>query len=1016
MTAMTAHPLKRWVLPTLFALFGMPLAALAQSRSVSGTVVAAGTQRVLPGVQVAVSNVAGRGTTTDGAGRFTIADLPGSTAILTFRFIGYRPHTDTVQVGATDIRVALSERALNLDALVVTGTTGGAQARELGTSVVAVNAANVVANTSIPTFESLMRGRAPGVNIITSSGQVGAGSQIRIRGIGSFSLSSTPLIYIDGIRTNNTSQGIVSRFNDISPEEIETVEVLKGPAAATLYGTEAARGVINIVTKRGTSGTAQYTFSVQQGTQWFQNPEGRMRTNYWINPRDSSLWSINLAKSEAERGTPLFQNGKITDYAGSVAGGAGPFRYYASGNLNETDGIVAYNSRNQKNFRTNLTAVPSSKFSIETSAGYISSRTYTAPEGGGAGPMWGQFASPQRTLAACPILNPVTIPRGCGWSRGAFTSPGEVFEQTRNWQDVRRFTGNVSLKYEPSRWFSHRFLVGTDYAMEDLHTLREYQTDSLIVFFLGNGFSGTRSTTNQQTTFNTYDYAGSARYNVRSALSGKSTVGIQYYTNNQVSLSASGTEFPMPGLTTISATGTKGVPSSSLTQNNTLGAYGQQEFALNERLFVTGAVRIDNNSAFGSNASFTTYPKLSVSWVASEEPRVADLLPSFIGDFRIRGAFGASGQQPGTNSALRTITPVAAAAGITALTYNTVGNPDLKPERVLGTEVGFEAGLFSDRAVIDFTMFRDVSHDAILSRSVAPSTGFGASRQFVNAGQINKQGFELHVKGQILNAARYGWESVFNLSHTTSKIIKLGGPADTLINATGGNSPIGTTATVYHRPGYSPFDLFNYRIISGTYNPATRLAENLVCDDGRGGTMPCFTPGTTTIQAPLVYYGHSIAPTFGSWTNSIRYGAVRLHVLTDFQRGAKKTDTNFGQACQVIRICLENLYPERYDPAVVATVQNSGQFQGHFIRPIDYVKLREVSLAFDVPQGLLRRVGARTAALTITGRNLGTRTRYTGVDPEGSVTGAGGANQNIGTDQAEYPPLTSFIVGLRLGY
>ena len=1016
MTAVMAHSLKRWIPLTVIALLGMPLAARAQSRSVSGTVVAAASQRPLPGVQVTVGNVAGRGTTTDAAGRFTIGDLPGPTAILTFRFIGYRPETDTVQVGTTDIRVVLSERALNLDALVVTGTAGGAQARELGTSVVALNAADVVAKTSIPTFESLVRGRAPGVNIITSSGQVGAGSQIRIRGIGSFSLSSTPLIYIDGIRTNNNSQGIVSRFNDISPEEIETVEVLKGPAAATLYGTEAARGVINIVTKRGTSGAPQYTFSVQQGTQFFQNPEGRMRTNYWINPRDSSLWSINLAKSEADRGTPMFHNGKITDYAASIAGGTGPFRYYASGDLSETGGIVAYNARNQKNFRTNLTAVPSSKFSVETSAGYISSRTYTAPEGGGAGPMWGQFASPQRTAAACPILNPVTIPRGCGWSRGAFTSPAEVFEQTRSWQDVRRFTGNVSLKYEPSRWFSHRFLVGTDFAMEDVHTLREYQTDSIIAFFLGTGFSGTRSTTNQQTTFNTYDYAGSARYHIRPAISGKSTIGVQYYTNGQVSLTASGTEFPTPGLTTISATGTKGVPSSSLTQNNTLGAYGQQEFALNERLFLTGAVRVDNNSAFGSNATFTTYPKLSVSWVASEEPRVAELLPSFVGDFRIRGAFGASGQQPATNSALRTLTPAAAAAGVTALTYNTLGNPDLRPERVLGTEVGFEAGLFGDRAVIDFTLFRDVSRDAILSRSVAPSTGFGASRQFVNAGQINKHGFELQVKGQIVNRASVGWESVLNLSHTTSKIIALGGAGDTLINATGGNSPIGTTATVYHRLGYSPFDLFNYRIVSATYNPTTRLAENLVCDDGKGGTMPCFTPGTTTIQAPLVFYGHSIAPTFGAWSNSIRYGAVRLHVLTDFQRGAKKTDTNFGQACQVIRICLENLYPDRYDPTVAATVQNSGQFQGYFIRPIDYIKLREISLTYDVPRSLLQRVGARSAALTITGRNLGTRTRYTGVDPEGSVTGAAGASQNIGTDQAEYPPLTSFVIALRLGY
>src|SRR5206468_12036469 len=190
----------------------MPQAARAQSGVVAGTVIAGASQRPLAGVQISVVGAPSKGAVTDGSGRFSIADLTGATVVLNVRFIGYRPETDTVRVGATDVRIALTERALQLNSMVVTGTAGGAQTRELGTSVAAVNVADVVAQSAVPTVQGLLHGPAPRVEIIATTGQVGAGSQIRIRGVGSFSLSSTPLIYVDGVRTNNGQTGLVSRF------------------------------------------------------------------------------------------------------------------------------------------------------------------------------------------------------------------------------------------------------------------------------------------------------------------------------------------------------------------------------------------------------------------------------------------------------------------------------------------------------------------------------------------------------------------------------------------------------------------------------------------------------------------------------------------------------------------------------------------------------------------------------------------------------------------------------------
>ena len=1017
-TRLLSSKICAWAAPAtaLLWLVTVPSLLRAQDGTVAGTVVAQGNQRALAGVEVGVAGTPGKGAVTDASGRFRVTGLTGPTVVLNVRVLGFRPLTDTVQVGTTNLRIEMSERVVELNSVVVTGTAGGAQVRELGTSVSVVNAADIQAQTAVPTVQGLITGRAPGVDVISATGQVGAGSQIRVRGVGSFSLSGTPLVYIDGVRTNNGQTGIVSRFNDIAPEEIASIEVLKGPAAATLYGTEAARGVINIITKRGTPGSSAFNFSAQTGSMWFDDAENRMRTNYWLNPVTNEVWSANMVKSERERGTPLFRTGDTYNFTANASGGAGIYRHFIGGEFSQAEGIVTSNERTQKNGRANLSVVPSSKLSIETSAGYLNSKTTTAGEGGSAGAIWGQFALPQRTVAACPYLF-TTVPRGCGWARGSIVSPPEVYAQTSNWQDVRRFTGSASLKYDPVPWLSNRFLIGTDYTMEDLNSLLPFQTDSVIVFFLGSRFDGQRSETTQQTTYNTYDYAATAKYGVWGDVQAKSTLGVQYYTNKQTTLTASGQHFPTPGVTTISATGLKGAPTSNLIANNTLGSYLQQEFAWSNRLFVTGAVRVDNNSAFGSEADFTTYPKISASWVASDEPSVKSHLPDFISDLRLRGAYGGSGQQPLTNSALRTLAPVAGPNGQTTLTNSTIGNPDLKPERVLGAELGLEAGMFGDRVGIDLTLYRDVSHDAILASTVAPSTAFGASTQFVNAGQINKKGYELALKGQVLNERRYGWDMQFNLAGTKAEIIKLGSGADTSINVTGGNTSVGTVGVVFHRVGYSPFDIFTYRVRSARYDPTTKKATDLMCDDGKGGTIACFVPGSSSLQAPLVNVGHSLPTTTGSWINTFRFSSFRLYAMIDFQRGFRKTDTNYEQMCQVFGACLENIHPEQYDPVQVAHAQNGGgQLQDFYIRSGNFAKLRELSLSYDAPVRTARYVGARSVSITLTGRNMHMWTKYTGLDPENSVNADGGMSRNLATDQTEYPQLATVLLGVRLGY
>ena len=989
--------------------------ASAQQGTVAGIVVVEGSQRPLPGAQVTIQGDASRGAIADASGRFRISGLAGTSVTLDARMIGYRPMSQTVAVGATNVRFGMSERAVELNQVVVTGTAGATQKRELGTSVATVNAADVVAQAGVPSVETLLNGRAPGVVVLPGTGQVGAGSQVRVRGIGTFSLSSNPLIYVDGVRVNNQtgtglvvqafSSGVISRMNDFSPEEIENIEVLKGPAAATLYGTEAARGVINIITKKGAAGGTRYTFNYRTGTNWFMDAESRIKTNYWINPADNKLYSVNVVQTEKERGTPLFRNGMINSYAANVGGGTGLFRYFASGESSDNQGIDYANARNQKSVRTNLSVVPSEKLDLETSVGYIKSKTSLSCEAGCGGSIWGSMYSNPANL---PQFCTASSPRGCGWGRGFNSSPPEAYRATQRWQDINRFTGSVSMKYNPLKWLSNRLAIGTDYTLEGDVEFRPYQTNDTISFFLGSFWDGYRYENHHQAYYNTYDYSASANFNVTPSMSSRTSVGIQYYTNYNTYLSAEGDHFPAPGLETITSAGLKPSPTSNQTKNNTLGYFAQEEWGWLERLYLTGAVRVDNNSAFGNEVKWVTYPKASLSYVASEEPRVRDRLPSLIDNLRFRAAYGASGQQPAVNTALRTLQPVAGLNSTAALTPNTFGNPFLKPERVLGTEAGFEMGLLRERVGIDFTYYHETSKDAILSRGVPPSTGFGASSQFFNAGEIAKQGIELGLKGKILDRSMYGWDMNFNVATNTAKIKRLTG-TDTTIDL----------GSFSHRVGYAPFSWFSYRVISATWNPTTRKAENPICDDGKGGTMNCFAGNNSlsnAIIAPKVYLGRGIPAVEGSFTNSFRYGPFRAYGMIDFATGYKRLDNNLRIRCQIFYTCLEYLQPENTDPRELVQMQTSGTLRDFVIKDAKYAKLREISLSYDVPARFTSRIAAQGATFTVTGRNLHMWTPYTGLDPESMFLSGATTASNFGVDQAEYPQPATVLFNIRLNY
>src|SRR5438094_1428907 len=389
----------RWLVSSGISL--LPAVLSGQLGPVAGTVTSRASGAPVADVQVTVAGTTLRALT-DASGRFRFSDVPGTMVVLQARRIGFRAAEDTIRVGNENVRIALEEKVLELSQVVVTGTPTATARRELGIAVSRIDAASVTQTAPINDLQGLLNGRAAGVLIQPATGAVGSGSRIRIRGASSLSLSNQPLVYVDGARVDadfatgprNQSFGSssISRCNDFNPGDIESVEIVKGPAAATLYGAEASNGVIQIITKRGAPGPARWNFTLRQGVNFLGNPEGRFPANYdtvRVSPTQLDTTSINMNVLQAQPGIGhIFRTGRVSDYEVSVSGGSSALRYYAAGGTELQGGAEASNDFRRTTGRANLTVTPSEQVTLSANLGYVTGPTHLSAEAGFGGRVW----------------------------------------------------------------------------------------------------------------------------------------------------------------------------------------------------------------------------------------------------------------------------------------------------------------------------------------------------------------------------------------------------------------------------------------------------------------------------------------------------------------------------------------------------------------------------------------------------------------------------------------------------
>ncbi|HET8770877.1 MAG TPA: SusC/RagA family TonB-linked outer membrane protein [Gemmatimonadaceae bacterium] len=999
----------------------------AQQGVVAGIVTTGATANPVQGATVRVQGTE-RQALTGNDGRFRIAGLTGGTVTLEVRMVGYRPMTVSAQVGNTDLRVTLTAQSLRLDQVVVTGTAGGQSKRELGTAVSTIDAAATKEIAPINSVQNLLAARAPGVFVNSATGNVGAGARIRIRGASSMSLSNEPLIYVDGVRvasapaTGPANQAFgsssISRINDINPDDIESIEVIKGPAAATLYGTEASNGVIQIITKRGRSGAPRWSFAMRQGTNYLQNPEGRWPVNYnaverLAEPGVFDTLSIDIIDAENARGTPVFQSGRLQEYDVSTSGGSDVFTYYAGAGIEDSKGIEPTSSVKRYSSRLNLNVIPSSKFNMSINVGYVNGDVRLPCEAGCGGRTLGTiWANP---VNARPLADGSPNPRR-GFNSGL---PYMYDELSQFWQGVNRFTGGIQLNHEPRAWFRQSFRAGTDRVSEDNNALGLRTDDSLSRVIFGSGALGSRSINTRQVNHYSLDYSASGIWDYRPDLRSTTSFGAQYYRNSAVFQASSGDIFPTVGLTALSATTTNRTTSGDIEEDATLGFYLQEQVGWRDRLFLTAAVRADDNSAFGQNFDRVYYPKFSASWVISEEPFFDQ---PWVDALKLRAAYGEAGKQPITYSALQTYASASGPGDVATVTPQFLGNADLGPERSKEMEMGFDVGAFGDRLGVEVTYYSKRTTDAIMDRQIAPSIGLPGTQPF-NAGAIKNWGTELLVRGRPMERDRFSWETSLSVATNGSRVESLGTPPAILALREASGTPdfvVGGFA-IRHQVGYPIGAYFEQRVISAQLLPDGQAdIPNVLCDDANGGSMVCagadLTYGTPD-DAPEVYLGRSLPNAEFAFSNTFTFlENFRFYVLIDSKRGFKKLDGNMRSRCAIFERCRENFYPLEFDPKTIAGLQSNGQLVDYYINNSSYTKLREVSLSYTLPAAWSRWGGFSRAVVTVAGRNLHTWTNYPGLEPEAFFLG-GSRGGNFGSfEQTTNPQLAQWVFGVNLDW
>lgn len=963
------------------------------------------------------------GTVTDLDGSYQITGSvnPG-TYTLQISYIGYRTESRKLQIDASNnsfnLDFSLQEDALELDEIVVTGSTLKSSRRQLGNAINTVSAADLAKSGSDNLISSL-QGKVPGAQITQTSGDPAGGLNIRIRGVSSIRGNSDPLYVIDGVvvsnNTSNVSQVSVdggsadlgtNRLADINPKDIETINIISGAAAAAIYGSRAANGVVVITTKRGSSGKPEITLSTSVNTnqlrkkvpittygKQFGTVDLRLHTinnfpagpNVSTNGRVLATGLVDVTRYDYQ--DEVFQTGLGTDNYMSIAGGQNKTKYYASLSYMTNEGIVKNTDFTRYGLRLNLDQNLADWVKVSFGLSYNNSFSNEKPSGN-------SFYSPINSINITNNIYDITQRDANGNLKAVEptrVNPLSVTDDFDITQEVNRAISNLTFTLYPVKGMTLDWILGADvYGQSGRTFIPPYPYAGVNTAYFRDGYA---ATVNSNFRLFNSDINLTYQADLSSKISSTTTAGYNYQYSRADRLVSSGQNL-LPSISTIN--GASAITSGyGLDQFTINGYFLQQTFGINNQLFLTVAGRVDGSSKFSENERNQFYPKVSGSWVISDNDFWKNSLGDFWNTMKLRASWGESGglNAIGSYDRFYQFSPVNYLGRPTFVPSTQLANANVKPERTRELEFGADMSFLKNRISLSATYYQQQVFDLVVNRLLAPTSG---GRTIVdNVGELENKGIELALGLSAIQQADFGWDINLIYSRNRNKVVSAGSPLVGIANVTGAPAFL-----VEGQPA---------SVIFGTYH--ARTADGSLLLDSRGlpqperGTAVPYTEGSPIPAGSYVIAGTIYTPQrdangqptgtnlrkiigdpnpdfMASLGSSLRYKHLTFSFLFDGVFGTevfnadKRTRQGVGIGDyaekelkgEVPRGYIWSIYPIeewRIDP-------------GHF------VKLREISLGYTLPKPFK---GLNDLTFTLVGRNLFSIDDYTGYDPE---TNAGG--------------------------
>jgi len=987
--------------------------------SIGGVVRDAATQRPLRGASVSLDDSTKKVARTDDDGRYRFLGIVAGPHRVTVRLVGFARQTKMVTVADDQVATAdfaLSSSVNTLDQVVVTAT-GAQRYRELGHVVAQIDADSLVKEAPITSLSELLTARVPGLAVYNNNGGVVGGDvALRLRGQTTAQLDPQPIVIVDGVRYRSTSRTIGdntnnygaarpfnaeprSPLNDLNVNDIETVDVVKGPSASTLYGPDAANGVIVITTKRGKAGKAQWhvyaypdlalqpkTDATQKAAYraWGHNPRnGRTQTancllqQQVVHNQQCVLDSITVVSTIANdpRFTVLAKDRPQWHSGASVSGGTGATTYFVSGNYDSQTGSLQLsplatqvlkgqlgmselseslkdpNTQQTVSLHTNVSSQVNSMTSVNLVANYT------------------QVV--QRAIGISYIYNNT-------YSRGAFPPTYDTTNITRLANDLptnaflrsttlhlNRITATLGGALHPFAWLTATGDVGTDLSSS---------IDRGIVpaGYIPANPGGEGHEARQQNTGRSANFGLTATAHP-GIVSFRTSLGAQYtYANLDGSfIDASGFA---PGTHSFGTAANLGI-SPDWSETASLGTYGEEVVGFNDRLFLTGSLRLDGSTTFGDAYHPRPFPKIGASWILSDEPFVQRLHLPGMDEIRLRYSFGAASRYPTSamkNGSLSPSYVTLDGQDVPTFDRSSLANPVIRPERTRETEYGTDFTIASKNH-LGLTWYKRRTTDQINTLSVPDQF----LTQWANVGNVEARGFEATFGTNLFQARMLSVDLNASYAHNTNTVLSLG-------SASGYEAYYGSLAVGY------PLDASIGQTVASYADTA-------------GGTHDGIIERSEITLTPNHYLGVFYAPNVYTLTPVVSlFGAhVRVSALFDRQTGGVQIDRNLG-TCGIRGFCLGAYLPGTPIEQQLRYMNLSG---GMYVVSSDFTRWRELSVTTDLPQHVRDRLWLSRASMSLQVRNLWLWTKYSGTDPE-SAQGLGlrgigsAANGAVGIPQA----------------